>query len=226
MSEHEGHRKRLRERFLNAGLDALAEHEVLELLLTYALPRRDTKPVAKALIARFGDLRGVLQAAPAELTEVEGISENAAVFLCMLNPVQRLCQKQALAGGRTLNTVSQVKSYCQSLFSSDTEEKLYLICLDPRLKVKACTLIATGTVNGIMMSPRQIAEEAVRQRATGVILTHNHPSGNPVPSGEDIQFTCLVRQALNALEIRLYDHIVVGDTCESVRDYENGDDAV
>ena len=221
MSEHEGHRQRLRERYLRAGLDGMAEHEVLELILTYAIPRRDVKPIAKALILRFKDLRGVMQAPDKELRSVEGVGENAAALLRLFLPVARMCAMQSMGDKPCLDSVRTVKQYCRNLIGGEREEKLYLLCLDPRLHLKNSVFLADGTVNGITITPRRIAEEALRSGATGVILTHNHPSGNPEPSGEDIAFTLEVSRALRALDIPLYDHIVVGEECTSLK--ERGD---
>ncbi len=218
MSEHEGHRKRLRERYLRAGLEGMAEHEVLELILTYAIPRRDVKPIAKELIFRFQNLRGVMQAREEELCSVDGVGESAAALITLFLPVAQMCARQAMGEKPCLNSVRLVKEYCRSLIGTEREEKLYLLCLDPRLRLKACLFLAGGTVNGIRISPRQIAEEALRSGATGVILTHNHPSGNPEPSREDIAFTKEIALALTTLDIRLYDHIVVGEECTSLKE--------
>lgn len=218
MSEHEGHRKRLRERYLRAGLEGMAEHEVLELILTYAIPRRDVKPIAKELIFRFQSLRGVMQAREEELCTVDGVGESAAALIRLFLPVAQMCARQAMGEKPCMDSARVVKEYCRALIGTEREEKLYLLCLDPRLRLKACVFLAGGTVNGIQISSRQIAEEALRGGATGVILTHNHPSGNPEPSREDIAFTREIKRTLMTLDIHLYDHIIVGEECVSLKE--------
>lgn len=220
MSEHEGHRERLRERYLRAGIDGLNEHEVLELMLTYAIPRRDTKPIAKALIERFGSIDRVLKATAEELSAVDGMGPSSAVFLTLFDQVWHLCAEQRSRKGSDLSSVTKVKEHCMGLLSGYREELLYVLCLNPKLELIAAVKMASGTVNGVTVAPRQVAEEALRRGASGVVLAHNHPSGNPSPSREDIRFTTEVRRALEALSIPLYDHIVVGDTATSLK--ENG----
>ena len=217
-ADAEGHRKRIRERFINGGLETFQDYEILELLLTYAIPRVDTKPIAKQLIAHFGSFHAVLEATVPELTAVKGIGENSAVFISMLLQVYRAYERDRRAEKEPLSSVDRVKEHCRGLFVGEREEKLYLICLNARLKPVADVLVCSGTVNGISVLSRQIAAEAMRHSAIGVILTHNHPAGGTEPSAEDLRFTEDCRRALNALDIRLYDHIIVGDRAVSLRE--------
>lgn len=221
MGEHDGHRTRLRERFEKEGLDGFQNHEVLELLLTYVIPRQDTNPIAHRLIDRFGSLHAVLEADPRELAEVDGMGEKSAAFIGMIVPVMRRYENEKVKDRPMLDRVSKLKQYCTSLLAGEREEKLFLIILDAQLKVISHAMLAKGTVNGISVSSRQVAAEAMRRNATGVVLVHNHPSGGTEPSDEDLSFTADCARALSALDIRLYDHLIVGDECVSLR--ERGD---
>lgn len=218
MGEHDGHRSRLRERFETEGLDGFQAHEVLELLLTYVIPRQDTNPIAHRLLERFGSLRAVLEAEPRELADVPGMGEKSAAFIGMIVPVMRRYEKEKTKDRPVLDRVSKLKEYCSALLAGEREEKLYLLCMDASLKVISHAMLAKGTVNGISVFSRQVAAEAVRRNATGVVLVHNHPSGGTEPSNEDLSFTADCARALNALDIRLYDHLIVGDECVSLRE--------
>lgn len=216
MSEHEGHRARLRERYAQTGFDGFADHEVLELLLTYCIPRRDTNPLAHRLIERFGSLHGVMCADQEELKRVDGMGENSAAFVSMLLPLLRKVELNGEDERLLLDTYGKLKEYCRKLFIGEKQEVLYLICLDPSLHLIRPVLLSRGTVDGIAATARLVAGEAMKWNASGAVLTHNHPSGNPSPSQEDIRFTEDVRRALNALDITLHDHIIVGRTTLSL----------
>ncbi len=220
MHEHEGHKKRMRDRYRENGLDGFSEHEALELLLSYVFTRGDTNPLAHRLVERFGSFARVLEASPVELASVEGMGERSAAFVSMMLPLFRYYSMRK-ADATVLDTVQKLKDYCRGLFVGANEEIMYIVCLDARLKLINHVEVARGTVNGIVTSTKKVAEEAVRQMATGVVLVHNHPGGSMQASAEDIDFTYRCRKALDPLEIRLYDHIIVGKDCMSMR--ENGD---
>lgn len=207
--DHEGHRKRLRERFAAAGLDAFAPHEILELLLTYAIPRRDTKPVAYALIARFGSLHAVLQASVQELMQVDGIGENAATLLSMMMPLFRAYHKSAEEDKPTLKNLQQCATYCRGLFSGERYEKLYVICLDGMMRRINTVLISTGDVNEVPVFARHVLAAVSSCNASGMIIAHNHPSGVAKPSYEDVAMTKALAQILSGINVVLYDHIIV-----------------
>lgn len=207
--DHEGHRKRLRERFVAAGLDAFAPHEVIELLLTYAIPRRDTKPIAYALMTRFGSLHAVLQASARELMQVEGIGENAATLLSMMMPLFRAYHKSAEQDTPTLKNLQQCVDYCKGLFSGERYEKLYVVCLDGRMRRLNTVLISSGDINEVPVYARHILGAASQCNASGLIITHNHPSGTAQPSHEDVVLTESLEQILSGINIKLFDHIIV-----------------
>ena len=214
MGIHDGHREKMRARFLAAGLDAFADHEALELLLYYAIPRRDTNPIAHELMDRFGTLSGVLSAvleAPAEdLRKVEGIGESAAILLRL---VPQLSRKARLADARemVLNSVDRAGSYLMELFAGLSRESLYQLCLDQKGKLLACKRLSQGGANSTDLNIRLLMENAILTSASAVILSHNHPSGIALPSEDDIATTEQAQKALGTIGVRLADHIIVAD---------------
>lgn len=210
--DHEGHRKRLRERFAAAGLEAFAPHEILELLLTFAIPRRDTKPIAYALMTRFGSLHAVLQASVKELTQVDGIGENAATLISMMMPLFRAYHKSAEEEVPVLKNLQQCASYCKGLFTGERYEKLYVVCLDGRMRRINTVLISSGDVNQVPVFARHVLSAASQCNASGMIITHNHPNGNAQPSSEDVALTEALAQILSGINVVLYDHVIVSPT--------------
>ena len=209
--DHAGHRERLRKRYLQEGLSSFAPHETLELLLTYAIQRKDTNPLAHALIRRFGSLSAVLEAAPAELMRVEGIGPQAATLLSMAVPLMRAYEQEKLLPKRRIGTYSSLRAYCRTLYFGTQNEQFYVLALDARLSLLSVKLLAQGTPSQVRVEPRQVAEELLRVGATGAVITHNHPSGNAFPSQEDIDLTLSIQELLNGMDIRLYDHVLVAD---------------
>ena len=207
--DHEGHRKRLRDRYAAAGLEAFMPHEVLELLLTYAIPRRDTKPIAYALMTRFGSLHAVLQASVPELMTVEGIGENAATLLSMMMPVMRAYSKSAAQELPEMKNFKQCAEFCTGLFIGERYEKLFAICLDGRMRRLNTVLISSGDVNQVPVFARHVLSAASQCNASGMIITHNHPNGTAKPSAEDIMLTETLAQILGGINVVLYDHVIV-----------------
>lgn len=210
MGVHDGHRQRKKEQFLRRGLEGFADHEVLELLLYYAIPRRDTNELAHRLIDRFGTLRGVFDAAPEELRQVDGMGESAALFLQLLPAVGRrvlLNEKKEVI----LNSVETVGTFFARLLDAERREVLYQVCLDAKGKLLSYHRLASGTVSVAPVSVREVVENALRCDASRVVLGHNHPSGVALPSEEDRQITLQIQQALATMSIALVDHIIVAD---------------
>ena len=212
MSIHEGHRQRLKDRFLREGLDNFDELYVLELLLYYCIPRKDTNPIAHALLNAFGSLTGVFEATAAELERVPGISHNAATFLNLIHQTGRYYQVKRAETGDILRTIDQCGSYLVPRFYGRENETVFLLCLDAKCKVFGCKLVGEGSVNSANIPIRRVVETALNTNATTVILAHNHPSGLALPSDEDIETTMRVAKAMGAVEITLADHIVVADS--------------
>lgn len=211
MGEHDGHRERLRKQFLEHGMDAMRDYEVLELLLFYALPRRDTNPIARQLLQHFGSLSAVLEASPLELKNVAGIGENAAVLLQLIVPLARRYQLSRADMGVILNSSKACGEFLVPYFFGLTEEEIYLLCVDAKKKFLTCRLLQKGSANAVFLPVRKAVEIAMACNASAVILAHNHPGGLALPSAADYEATDILRQALAPLGIELLDHIIVSD---------------
>ena len=211
MSIHTGHRQRLKDRFLKEGLDHFEDLYVLELLLYYCIPQKDTNPIAHALLNHFGSLTAVFEATPEELQKVPGIGKNAATFLTLIPQAGRYYQIKRAEPGDILHTIEQCGSYLVPYFYGRENETVFLLCLDAKCKVLGCKLVGEGSVNSANIPIRRVVEIALNTNATTVILAHNHPSGLVLPSADDIQTTLRLAKAMDAVEITLADHIVVAD---------------
>ena len=212
MSIHDGHRQRMKDRFRKEGLDNFREHEALELLLYYCIPRQDTNPIAHELIRRFGSYSGVMDAAVEELEKVPGIGTNAATFLALMSQSWRYYQvNRSMQPEVILRTVNHCGEYLIPYFTGRRNETVFLLCLDAKCKVISCREVGEGSVNSAAVPIRRIVEMAMNANATSVILSHNHPSGLALPSGDDVATTRRVAAALDAVEITLVDHIIVAD---------------
>ena len=210
-SIHKGHRERLKKRFQETGLDSFTDIQVLELLLFYVIPRRDTNPIAHALLDRFGSLSQVLEAPLEELKKVDGIGQEAAAFLHLIPASGRYYMVDKTIQSKVLTTVEQCGQYLLPYFFGRNVEMVYLLCLDAKCKVLCCKEVGEGSVNTAGISVRKIVETALAANATSVVLAHNHPSGIALPSPEDLQTTKRVATALRAVDIHLVDHIIVAD---------------
>lgn len=230
MSTHEGHRQRLKRRFLQSGLDGFDEAHVLELLLFYAIPRRDTAPLAKALLEEFGSLANVLEAPPEILGMVPGVGENAAALICLTTALSRYYLTRRVATGNVLHTVELCGEYLLPRFYGLRDEVVCALSLDGRCKVLSCRILCRGSINTTGVSIRRIVEFALATGATSMVLAHNHPSGIALPSGDDVETTHRVAAALDAVGVALADHIIIaGDDYISLAQsglYQRPDNAV
>lgn len=206
---HEGHRQRVRARFLAEGLDAFEDHQVLELLLFFSIPLRDTNKLAHQLIGDFGSLANVLEADPRELCRRHGVKENTAVLLALVPQLARRYFKGKWGGKPELNSSSKAGEYVVSLFVGRCYEAFYVVCLDAQNRVNYAALLQEGTINEAAVYPRLVVEAALRHQANCVILTHNHPGGTLRPSDADIQVTKKIAAALNTIAVHVADHIIV-----------------
>ena len=211
MAVHDGHRERLKERFRSEGLDGFTEVQVLELLLFYSVPRRDTNEIAHALLEKFGTLAQVLDANPADLEKVPGMGSSSALFLKLLSAAGRRYQISRTESATILRTLEQCGAYLQPRFFGRKHEAVFLLCLDAKCKVLACKQVGEGSVNSAGVPIRRIVETALSANATMVVLAHNHPSGLALPSADDIQTTKRLAVALDTVEITLIDHLVFSD---------------
>lgn len=218
-SIHAGHRNRLKARFRKEGLENFTEVQVLELLLFYAVPQRDTNPIAHALLDRFGSIAGVLQAREEDLVTIPNIGGNAAVLLRLLPQLMSRYWQSSQDLGDILTTTAQCGQYLLPYFFLARDEKVYLLSLDAKCKVLDCRLVQTGSVNAAGVSVRKVVEAALSANATSVVLAHNHTSGIALPSEADKQTTKRLFAALDAVGILLADHIIIaGDDFVSLAD--------
>lgn len=211
MGVHDGHRQRKREQFLRSGAESFAEHELLELLLFYAVPRKDTNPIAHALIDRFGSLQGVLSAPVEELMEVPDVGQSAAVLIRLIAPLYRQALILAADHEVVLDTRERIGEYFRDLFIAQSTEVMYQLCLDAKGRKKGLYKVGEGDVGSIDLNLRRIVENALRSQAVMVVLSHNHPSGVALPSQQDRTATDMVREALETVGVRLVDHVIVAD---------------
>ncbi|MER8389413.1 DNA repair protein RadC [Mesorhizobium sp. M1428] len=204
-----GHRDRLRERFA-AGPNTLPDYELLELLLFRLIPRADTKPVAKALLARFGTLAEVLGAPIERLQEVKGIGPAVALDLKVVAATAQRMARGEIAGRELLSTWTQVLEYCRSVMAFEEREQFRILFLDKKNALIADEVQQVGTVDHTPVYPREVVRRALELSATAIILAHNHPSGDPTPSRADIEMTKLIIETAKPLGIAVHDHIIIG----------------
>ena len=219
MNEHQGHRDRMRKRFLENGLNGFQSHEMLELLLFYAIPRADTNAISHALIDKFGSLSGVFEASVSDLKAVKGVGENAAVFLSMIPKIAREYQDDKNKAGIVLVESREIAKFVLPKFIGKNNEQVLIICMDKKGKVLSSTFLSEGGLDFVNLNIREIASLAIAVSASMIIIAHNHTQGFALPSPSDYHVTKKVADALKPLAIEVYDHIVVArDDCVSMRD--------
>jgi len=221
MGAHDGHRARKLEQFRTHGLDAFSDHEALELLLYYALPRVDTNRIAHDLMDRFGTLDAVFSATAAELSEVDGVGEHAAALLTLILPLVRRTRTSATRRPIILSGTRAAGLYFTELFFGMRDERVYLACLDAKGKLLRCVCVSDGAVDAASFNLRRIVEAAFMSNASAVVLAHNHPSGVALPSEDDNSATASAWDALRKIGVTLADHIIVADN-DYVSLRENG----
>jgi len=209
-TDHAGHRDRLRKRFLDHGHDSLAAYELLELLLFRLIPRRNTKPIAKALLARFGSLSEVLGAPVHLLCEVDGIGKSVAQDLKVVAAVNQRSLREAVVKRPVLSSWSSVIDYCRMAMSYENREQFRILFLDKKNALIADEVQQSGTVDHTPVYPREVIRRALELSATAIILVHNHPSGDPAPSRADIEMTGRIVDAAKPMGIVVHDHIIIG----------------
>jgi DNA repair protein RadC len=207
---YHGHRERLRERFRNAGPDALSDYELLEMALFPALPRRDTKPLAKSLLQKFGSFAEVIHAPEARLQEVDGIGEASIQQIKLMGAAATRIAKGQVKQRTALSSWNDVIDYCRTSMAFADKEQFRLLFLDKRNQLISDEVQQTGTVDHTPVYPREVIKRALELSATALILVHNHPSGDPTPSQADIQMTKAIIDIAKPLGISVHDHIIVG----------------
>lgn len=206
---HSQHRQRMRDRFLSQGLDGFQEHQILEMLLFYAIPRIDTNVIAHRLIDKFGSLRGVLDAEYNDLIKVDGIGDSSA---CLIKFVASTARSYLLSEAKTTgsyDTTEKIGNYLIPLFMNCSIEKTYVLIFNGKLELIDTLFICEGSINSTSFSPRSVVEKVISNKAAGFVLAHNHPSGLAIPSTDDIELTSQMNYICEHLNINFLDHFVV-----------------
>lgn len=207
---HLGHRERLRARFRDGGPRAVADYELLELLLFRVIPRRDVKPLAKALIARFGSFAEVITAEPSRLREVKGVTEAVALDLKIVQAAALKLSAGSITDRPVISSWSALLDYCRAAMSYDRIEQFRVLFLDRKNRLIADEVMQRGTIDHTPVFPREVLRRALELSAASLILLHNHPSGDPTPSRADIEMTRQIVEAARQLNIAVHDHLVIG----------------
>lgn len=208
------HRSRLRDRFLSGGADALPDYEMLELVLFRAIPRRDVKPLARALLERFGDFNGVLSAPQSRLQEVSGVGPAVVTELKIVEAAAHRLARSKVLQKQVLSSWDALLDYCQTAMAHGDIEQFRILFLDRKNVLIADEAQARGTVDHVPVYPREVVKRALELNASALILVHNHPSGDPTPSHADIDMTAQIQQAAEVMGITLHDHLVIGRSRE------------
>lgn len=211
MNLHDGHRERMRDRFAETGLEGFSDHNALELLLFYALPRIDTNELAHRLLDHFGSYTAIFEAEIEELKQVKGIGDNAAALIKLVPQMNRRYLELKCAGTKTISCSDDAGEYFKAKFAYEVKEIAYALLLDARSRILGCVQFGDGVVNATEIDIRKLVEAALRYKAVSVIIAHNHPQSPPFPSKEDACSTEKIKTALDTVGIELLDHVIIGD---------------
>ncbi len=209
--DNKGHRERLRKKYRASGIDAFHDYEALELLLCYAISRGDVKPLAKSLLKTFGSIKGVIDADMADIEKVRGIGPSSAVALKLLKDLCALYLKQQAMEKPQITCTSELVNYCKAAMGGLKDEQFRVIFLDAQNRIIDVETIQEGIVNQAVVYPRKVLENALKRKASAIILLHNHPSGHIRPSDADIRLTRTILETAKALDILVHDHIIIGE---------------
>ena len=207
---HQGHRRRLRERYKKSGLAGFHDYEFIELLLTYAIPQKDVKPLAKELISHFGGIRGIFDASLDELATIKGLGEQTAILFKLLKEGSTLYLKARVKGKEILSSPQHALDFCHHMLSGEKNEKFMVIYLTTKNELIDTEILEEGTINQTAVYPRKVVEGALKHNASALIFVHNHPSGDPTPSRTDNKLTEALVKAANTIDVTVHDHIIIG----------------
>jgi DNA repair protein RadC len=205
------HRRRLKARFEQDGLEGFHEYEILELLLCYAIPQGDVKPLAKELLNRFGDLKGVMDAGSGELRRVKGVGPHTALFFPIIKDIGSRYLLQKAREKPQASCTAELLDFCRTAMGALKDEEFRVCYLDAQNRILAVETIQEGIVNQAVVYPRKVLEKALHWKASAIILVHNHPSGHVRPSDADIRLTRTIQETARALDILVHDHLIIGE---------------
>jgi DNA repair protein RadC len=208
---HSGHRNRMKSKYLQGGADAFKSHELLEMLLFYCVPRKDTNELAHIIINHFGSLEAVFSASESELMKISGIKENACVLISLVRELNRRCELEKVSDIKKFDTQVKFEEYLKPIFAMQNVEKLYMMMFDNSMRLIDSAFISEGTVNANMFNVRTMVEKAYNAHAANVVIAHNHPNGRALPSQNDIDTTHDLDAAFRIMGINLCEHFIVAD---------------
>jgi DNA repair protein RadC len=208
---YKDHRQRLKKKFIESGTDAFHDYEALELLLSYAIPQKDVKPIAKELMREFGTLKGVIDAEMSSLEKINGISTHTAILIKLVKEMGTLYLKEKAREKPQITCTSELLNYCKTYMGGLKDEQFCVIYLDAQNKITEIEAIEEGIVNQAVVYPRKVLENALKQKASAIILVHNHPSGHVKPSDADIRLTKTIQETAKVLDILVHDHVIIGE---------------
>ena len=204
-------RQRLKQKFSESGVDAFHDYEVLELLLSYAIPRKDVKPLAKELLREFGSLKGVIDAEKNSLEKVKGISTHTAILIKLIKDFGILYLKEKAREKPQINCTNELLNYCKTYMGGLKDEQFCVIYLNAQNRIMEIEAIEEGVVNQAVVYPRKVLKNALKRKASAIILVHNHPSGHVKPSDADIRLTKTIQETAKILDIMVHDHLIIGE---------------
>ena len=208
---YKDHRQRLKQKFAESGIDAFHDYEVLELLLSYAIPRKDVKPLAKKLLHEFGSLKSVVDAEAGSLEKINGISSHTAILIKLIKEMGTLYLKEKAKEKPQINCTSELLNYCKTYMGGLKDEQFCVIYLNAQNRITEIEAIEEGIVNQAVVYPRKVLENALKRKASAIILVHNHPSGHVKPSDADVRLTKTIQETARILDIIVHDHIIIGE---------------
>jgi DNA repair protein RadC len=209
--DYYNHRERLKGKFIDSGLDALHDYETLELLLSFSIPRKDVKPLAKDLLREFNSIKGVMDAELSALMGIRGITKHTAILIKLAKEVGALYLKDKAGEKIQISCTAELLNYCKMSFGGLKDERFCIISLNSQNRVIEMDTIQEGIVNQAVVYPRKVLECSLKRKASSIILVHNHPSGHVKPSEADIRLTKLIQDTAKVMDIAVHDHIIIGD---------------
>jgi DNA repair protein RadC len=209
--DYRQHRKRLKKKFTDVGVKALHHYEILELVLSYAISRKDMKPLAKLLFKQYGSIKGVMDAEFTELKKIKGIGEHTAILIKVIKDISSLYLQEKAAEKTQISCTSELMNFCRMEFGGLKDERFSVIYLNTQNRIIDLETIQEGIVNQAVVYPRKVLENALKRKASAIILVHNHPSGHVKPSEADVRLTKMINDTAKILDIIVHDHIIIGE---------------